>query len=385
VRILIAHVRYRRWGGEDRVVQIERRLLEEAGHEVRLVAPGPIAVRDYPGVLRSLARGRTAGDAGAIAMRAAIGDFSPEVVHVHNLFPLLGVGAVEAARDAGLPVVQTVHNYRYSCLAGTHFRDGGVCDLCAPCRYEAGVRYRCYRGSALQSRAMAAMLTDYWRSAVQGGGIATFIALAPFAAERLAGAGVEAARIVVKPNSVDASSSTRRWDSRSGVLFAGRLSPEKGIARLVRAWSEDLPTLTVGGGGPEEGAVARATLGNVLLLGHRSTEETRQLLRSARVLVLPSVWFEGGFPLVAMEALSEGTPVVAFDLGCMAGSLDARTGGALCPAGDFECLCATAAEIARADESRWTEVSDAAVGSWAREYSHGANRERLLSVYRGAR
>ena len=170
MKILLAHNRYQLAGGEDAVVAAEHDLLAENGHNVRLFSVTNDAIAGLSAKLRAAAR--TAGSAwGRDAMAREIAAFRPDIVHVHNFFPLLSPLVYDACRDTGVAVVQTLHNYRTICPGGLLMRRGRPCEECiAGTPYRAAL-HRCYRGSALGSAAVARMAdtsrqSGTWRTKV---------------------------------------------------------------------------------------------------------------------------------------------------------------------------------------------------------------------------
>jgi glycosyltransferase involved in cell wall biosynthesis len=382
VRILVAHVGYRRYGGEDRVVATEAALLRAAGHEVRVLDIPPVrTVRDAPFLLSRAAGLDTLRSRAHRALSDSLEDSAPDVLHLHNVFPLLGADALRIASGASVPVVQTLHNFRMSCLAGTHLRSGRICEECSPGQYDSGITYACYRDSRTESRIMARMVNDYWRSAVVDGGVARFIVLTEFAANRLAGHGVSEDRVVVKANSVE-SGRVVPYADREGAAFVGRLSPEKGALSLVEAWPADYPTLRLVGDGPDRARVEERAGENVVLVGHVEESRVREIVAAARVLVLPSVWYEGGFPLSGIEALAEETPVVAFRIGSMEES--ASPPWDCVELRDFPQLAARALNVMTLPKEEWNRLSAATASAFRSRYSNERNTADLVAVYESA-
>jgi glycosyltransferase involved in cell wall biosynthesis len=381
MRILVAHVNYRERGGEDAVVDTESRLLRESGHEV---APLIVPSEQFRALSRvaQLTIGARFGNHrhGRLLIRDAVEHFRPDVVHFHNLYPSLGPGAMGEASRLGCATVQTYHNYRLSCIAGTHFRANSTCDLCAPGRVGAGVVRGCYRSSALESAAMATGVSRQWRALREAVVPDVGICLTDFMRSRLLAAGAPPDALVVKPNSVADSKRIAGWADREGAVFVGRLSAEKGIAELVSAWPSHAPMLTVVGAGPLEASVAASAKWNVAFLGHLSNYEVRRHLAAARVCVVPSACLEG-LPTTALEAFAEGTPVVGFDLGAMSAVLAHQGDGMAAKAGDFGSLCRIATHVMRAPEEQWSSASRAARAAHAERYDHASNVRATLSVY----
>lgn len=310
MRVLQVHCRYRESGGEDSVVATERRLLESAGHEVEThLEHNPETVK---GSLVGLAVSPWNSGAARRVVRTAE-SFGPDVVHIHNTWFRLSPAVVRGVHEAGLPTVVTMHNYRLACLNAQLYRDGAPCEDCVGNVPWRGVTRRCYRDSTLQSAAVATTVmlhrsTGTWKSHVD-----VVIALTNFAAERLVASGVPADRIVVKGNTVNDPGPRPRSPSKSDyVLFAGRISHEKGIIDLLGAWEPNSGhglELHIAGEGPLESEVRRRLPPGVRLLGRHSSEEIRRLLLGARALVFTSRMYEGQ-PMILLEAMSTGTPVV---------------------------------------------------------------------------
>lgn len=382
MRIVIAHVRYRYRGGEDAVVDTEATLLRDAGHEVFVLEPRS-AVFDSMPLATKLEIGLCAGDHryGRCLVRRAIRAYHPDVVHFHNLYPLLGSGAIAEAASLGCATVQTLHNYRLSCVAGTHSRDGVVCEECSPGRSAHGVRHACYRSSVLQSAAMARGIGRQWQLACVERTPQVVLCLTEFMRKRLLDAGAPGDALFVKPNGVRGSSGLVPWESRSGAVFVGRLSAEKGILPLIEGWGDGCPHLTVVGEGPLEAEVSRVAESRtaVSYIGALNQNEVRARISQSRVLVLPSIWYEG-LPLVLVEALAEGTPVVGFARGaCL--SLHDIADDLLATPEDFNELRHTASKLADADEAAWTALSESCVRVHRERYDLSTSLNGLERAY----
>ncbi len=237
MKILSIHNRYQLAGGEDGVVQIEKSLLEVNGHQVYLLEVTNDDIKN--------AWDKVTTAVGAIYSYAAkklvsqkINEFQPDVVHVHNFFPLLSPSIYDACQEHGVPVVQTLHNYRLACPKAIPFRDGKVCEDCFGKLIPwSGIVHGCYRNSRLQSSVVATMnswhqLRGTWQKRVNG-----YIVFTQFQKEKMVQAGLPEQKIYIKPNftfSVDFSDqSHQRHDY---LLFVGRLSEEKGVAVLINAY-----------------------------------------------------------------------------------------------------------------------------------------------------
>jgi glycosyltransferase involved in cell wall biosynthesis len=381
VRILVAHVGYREEGGEDAVFAREVGILRRAAHEVYALNPKSAEFTDL-GLPRKLAIGWSRGDhmLGRRMIREAVDEFRPDVVHFHNLYPTLGVGAILEAKSMGCATVRTYHNYRTSCLVGTHTRQGLPCEACGPTKWGRGVLRGCYRGSRLQSVGMSLALGREWTAFVSGVVPDVAICVSDFMRQRFVAAGAPEATVRTKVNSVEFGEPldhSQRW----GVIFVGRLSPEKGIGELVNAWQPQDPPLGIAGSGPQEGLVRQLATraSNVHVLGATQHQQVRQLIRTSRVLVFPSRCYEG-MPLTVLESLAEGTPVVAYRQGVVTG-LGLPGADSLVTPGDVQLLRRRALQTHWLEKDAWNEISKACVQMHALRYADEVNLRELEKCY----
>jgi glycosyltransferase involved in cell wall biosynthesis len=380
MRVLVAHVRYRERGGEDQVFDDEVALLRSGGLEVSTLDVPAVNLQHLgSAAFAQIAMSGGNHSYGRVLLRTAVAKHRPDVVHFHNIYPLLGVGAMREARDAGCGVVRTYHNYRLSCIAGTHFHSGAICERCSPGRRAPGVLRGCYRGSRLQSLAMAAACEGEWHSLTQGGPPDVALCQTNFAREKLVGYRMPAGRIRVKPNSVEASLGNSS-EERSGAVFLGRLSPEKGVIQLVDAWGGDAPPLTVLGGGVLLPALAARRSSNLRVVGAVPHSEARLEISRARVVVVPSLAYESD-SLVIAEALAGGTPVVCFDHGALSRIGEDISTECLVPTGDFRALVRTAARIVGLPTSEWSTLSWRARVAFERNHTKARSLAMLLKIY----
>ncbi|HOC42267.1 MAG TPA: glycosyltransferase family 4 protein [Thermoanaerobaculales bacterium] len=320
MRILLVHDRYQNRGGEDLVFEAEKGLLERARHEVLVYERHNDEISDYSTWRRAdlLRRAVWATDS-AGSIRKILVQSRPQVVHFYNTFPLISPAAYYACEAEGVPVVQTLSNYRLICPGAHLLRDGRVCELCVgrTIAWDA-LRYGCYRESRAQTAVVTGMLSFHslvgtWKKCVH-----TFIALTEFSRQKFIDGGLPKDRIAVKPNFLYPDPGPRA-DDAGYALFLGRLSEEKGIATLLQAWETlpDIP-LKVVGDGPLASMVndahGRAAGAGIEVVGWRSRPEVIGLLSHASFLVLPSLCYEA-FPLTLVEAFACGVPVIGSRLG----------------------------------------------------------------------
>ena len=254
--------------------------------------------------------------------------FEPDVVHVHNLFPNWGTRWLRSVRR---PLVVTLHNYRIICAKGTLFRDGRICTACPDGTPMSAVRYGCYRGSRVATIPLAvANRRDLLEHPVVSSA-KMVIVLNEVAREVYTRYGIPKDRLVVWPNFVGAEDDPG-WSPvpspESEWLYVGRLSEEKGILRLARAWPSDTPMLIIGDG-PQRAAIEGAARSKrIRVLGLQPTEVVRASMQSAVGLVFPSTCFEN-FPMVYAEAMASGLPVLAWEPNVVAAMVSQHGTGAV--------------------------------------------------------
>ncbi len=383
LRVLVCHNRYRVTGGEDLSARAEVELLREAGGEVELYEVSNDAIPDRPGLRYGL---RTTWSQEAYAeVRRRLRTGRHHLVHVQNFFPLLSPAVFWAARREGVPVVAALRNFRLACLNGLLFRDGRVCEDCLGRWPLWGVWYRCYRKSRAASAATAGMLLAHrtlgtWRRAVD-----VYVVPSAFAKRKLAEAGLDPSRLVVKPNFVHPDPGPGLGEG-GFVLYAGRLSPEKGIGTLLEAWRRlgGHPELVVVGRGPLAGEVERAAReeGGISYRGPVEPAEVLRLMADATAVVVPSVWYET-FGRVVAESFAVGTPVVASAIGPLAEMVAAGRNGVLVPPGDADALARAVREL-WANPEALAAMRAGARATYEAHYTAERNLDILEGIYRQA-
>jgi glycosyltransferase involved in cell wall biosynthesis len=386
MKILIVHNAYQQAGGEDLVVECESRLLADNGHIVIEHRRHNDELHDRSRIDMAFAGGSAVWSSVSYrALRDVIAVEKPDLAHFHNTFPLISPSAYYACANANVPVVQTLHNYRILCPAGTFFRNGHVCESCMDCSLPwPGVVHRCYRGNIGATSAIAAMIGTHRLLGTWKKKISLYIALSDFARKKFIEGGLPSDRIVVKPNFIHPDPGPKQGVG-DYALYVGRLAEEKGLRTLLTAWSllrEPVP-LRIAGDGPMRAEISEQINSKrivaVELLGSVARREVSKLMHGARFLVFPSLWYEG-FPLAIAEAFACGLPAVTSRLGTMAEIIaDGRNGLQFVP-GD-------AAGFASAVEWAWThpaemeEMGRTARGEYTARYTPDQNYKQLLELY----
>lgn len=382
MKVLTVHNEYQQAGGEDLVFEEEADLLESRGHRVTRYRASNDRV---PELGRARLAKETFWSSGAYReLRDIIRGARPDVMHLHNTFPLISPSAYYAASSEGVPVVQTLHNYRLLCPNGLFFRDGGPCEDCLGKAFPwPGVLHACYRESRPTTGLVAAMLSAHRALGTYSSKVDAYIALTEFARGKFTQGGLPSEKLYVKPNFVHPDPGPGDGDG-GYVLFVGRLSPEKGVQTLLSAWrrlGKRAAPLKIVGDGPLAEVVARAAAANprVEWIGQKTPSEVSGLMRGALALVFPSEWYET-FGRVAAESFAAGTPVIAADHGAVAELVDhGRTGLRFRP-GDVADLAAQVVRLLDDGEER-ARMRLAARAEYEAHYTAEENYRRLIGIY----
>lgn len=377
MRVLIVHNAYQQRGGEDSVVDSEAALLRRFGHDVELMTRHNDDVAQMSSL--ALVKDTFWSAKSAQAFKEVAAAFQPDVVHVHNTFPLVSPSVYWAAGSLRLPVVQTLHNFRLMCPQAMFLREGKVCEDCLGKLPWRGAVRGCYRGSVAQSTVLASMVSAHRLMGTWQHKVRRYIALNEFCRQKFIAGGLPAERVVIKPNFVE--SGPCAVGPRHGFLFVGRLSPEKGADVLAHAAGR-APELVVrvAGTGPE--AAVFNGLANVDLLGSLAGGAVMREMAGASALVLPSIWYEN-FPRTLVEAFASGLPVIASRIGALADIVEDGVTGLLFEPGNGEDL---------AQKMQWMAAHPdkaVAMGLEARRryeqlYSPEVNVRQLVEIYDAA-
>lgn len=383
MRVLMLHNRYLIPGGEDQSTAAETALLRDAGHEVELLEEDNRRIEQL-GKIRTAFRTIWSPESyRTIYEKLRTGSF--DVLHVQNFFPLWSPSVYYAAARAHIPVVQTLRNYRLMCVNATFFRDGHLCEDClgkiAPWN---GIVHACYRESRAASAVLAGMagghkLIGTWKNKVQ-----VYVALTEFARDKYIAGGLPAEKIVVKPNFVHPAPLPGNGGG-GYALYIGRLSSEKGITTMLKAWqtaTNPVP-LKIAGEGPLKELVASACSNHSIeYLGSKASPEIMELLRSAEFLVFPSEWYEG-MPRTVIEAFAAGTPVLASKIGATLSMITSGENGFHFAPADISALREKVEWCSR-NLHEVRSLRGNARKTFEEKYTGEANIEMLLAIYRKA-
>jgi glycosyltransferase involved in cell wall biosynthesis len=309
-------------GGEDTTVQAESELMRMKGHDVFVYFFDNASFGDGIGGKLNAGFSAIYNRSSAAKIRKVLVDFKPDIVHVHNFFFAASPSVLMEVHKLRVPLAVTIQNYRLICANAFLLRNNKVCDLCVSHDFPwYGVKYKCYHGSAVQSAAVGAMAAIHkwlgtWKKVVD-----LYIMPSAFARNKLmhSSFNVDEQKTAVKPNFIQDPGVADNSSRQDNYLFIGRLSMEKGVDVLLKAFTQ-LPDqrLVVAGDGPERENLMRTYghLKNVEFVGHKNKEEVLALMRTCRALIFPSIWYEG-LPLTIIESFATGTPVIGSNLGAM--------------------------------------------------------------------
>lgn len=386
MKILLVHNHYRYPGGEDEAFHRERGLLRSAGHHVieytrhsgEMVAGGIWANAEIG--LRSINALESVEH-----LRSLLQKEKPEVAHFHNTFPLISPGAYYPCRAAGVPVIQTLQNYRLICPAATLYRNGEICEECLDRSLLRGVLHGCYRGSRPASAAVALMLAVHRRLHTWTKIVDHYIAPTEFVRRKFLQAGMPAGKISVKPNFVYPDPGVHQGDGKY-ALYIGRLAPEKGVGTLLHAWTligQHIPLRIVGDGPVKQALQAQAEkahLEKVRFEGWIPQEQVRAILKHAAFLIFPSEWYEP-FGLGIAEAFACGVPVIASAKGALMETVESGKTGLHFVPSDPKDLAAKV-EWAWTHPTAMKSMGVAARAEYQATYTAKRNYDLLMEIYR---
>jgi glycosyltransferase involved in cell wall biosynthesis len=391
VKVLIAHNRYRSEfpSGEDRVVDTEAAALRGAGHTVTHFERRSDDIANWPRLRRaalplSVIWSRSARQ----ELQAAIRRDRPDVIHVHNTFPLLTASVLAAGTEARVPIVVTIHNYKLSCASGDFFRAGTVCHDCAGRLGLPGIVHGCYRGSRLTTAPVVAgtvLNRQSWRTRPSA-----YIFISESQRRAMESMNLPLSRSFVKWNLVPRTPAGATHDE-GRVSYLGRLDQAKGLSVLMDGWDCYLGRsgdanlrLSIAGNGPLMPVIREWAGGreSVDLLGVLDRDGCRDLIARSRAVVVPSAW-EETFGLVVVEAMAGGVPVIAARHGSLPELVSDGLNGALFGPGDPGDLSSVLEGVA-ADPDRWRQLGAAARRTYEAQWDPEANLAQLIDIYRFA-
>lgn len=388
MRILLAHNFYGSAlpSGENQVFKIEREMLRSRGHEVEdfVRHSDEIKGKGAWGLVRG-ALSTPWNPWAAAGIQRKVEKFRPDVVHVHNTFPLLSPAIFQAIGNRAARVL-TLHNYRLFCPAAIPMRrDGTICTRCLDQHSVLpSIQYGCYRGSRVANMPLAASVALHQFLGTWDRQVDAFIALTDFQRELMVKAGLPSDRVFVKPNFFPGNPVTVEWGRRNNVVvFAGRLSSEKGVGTLIKAWAQwgtEAPELRIIGDGSLRGKLEMLARGaRVNFLGQVPSTQAQSEISHAKLLILPSECFEC-FPMVIREAFAFGTPAAVTNVGPLPSIVQHHKNGVVFNAGDPSSLLHVVSEVWQTP-GKMQEMGAKARLTYETHYTEDINYQLLMAIY----
>jgi glycosyltransferase involved in cell wall biosynthesis len=377
MRVLVLHNRYRQLGGEDRAVDAETAMLR--AHGIDVVSHQA----DNEGSFVQLARHASWSEPSYQAVERLCRELRPDVAHVHNFWASLTPAVHGACHAAGVPTVQSLHNYRLFCVNALLLRNGALCTDCLGHSPWRGMLRRCYNDSAAASAVVANMIASNrrWNTWSE---VDAFIAPSEHARSLFIRGGIDGERLRVKPNfAEDPGPAVRPPSACRTIVYAGRLSPEKGLRTLLSAWAAIKNgaglKLSIIGDGPEAEYLRRHAGANVELLGRQSSDAVASAIKNARAVMAPSICFET-FGNSIVEAYACGRPVIASDIGASTELVIEGRTGLKFEAGNVSALAEAIRRIG-ADPALADDMGSNARAEYLSRFTPGRNFEMLMAIY----
>jgi glycosyltransferase involved in cell wall biosynthesis len=382
MKVLMIHNRHAFRGGEDTVVEITAELLRRRQVQIHIErAESPLLKGEPFGKIKGFARGIYSPSAYRYVL-SLIEREMPDVVHVHSRLPLFSPSALVGLKQANVPVVMTCHDFGLICPTSDHFSRGKACESC-----NGGKEYWCVlkncKGNILESFAYAIRSALARRQRIYHKTVTLFIVLTQFAKKCLVASGFNESQIVILPNMIKIQDTAVAPGQGQYVAFAGRMTPEKGVETLLEAAAE-LPELRVrlAGDGPILSKVSKTAPPNSTFLGRLDSQKMWEFYRNSRFLVLPSLWFEM-CPMVILEAMGHGLPVIASRIGGLAEIVEDGVTGLLFETGSSEDL-RNKMKLLWQNPDLCLLMGQAARKKAMREYSEEIYYKRLMVIYEKA-
>lgn len=375
MKILQAHNFYQLSGGEDTVVASERLLLEENGHSVIPYYKHNNQLKGSFKEKLKLINNTSWSKVAFDEVDALLKEHQPDVCHVHNFLPLISPSIYDACIQNGVPVIQTLHNYRLICANGLFSREGQICEDCLGKSPMGAVKKKCYRDSFVQTYMVADMLQKHNKRDTWASKVDRFICMTTFAKNKFVEHGLPEEKIVVKSNFV--ADQVVNEKKESYLVYVGRLEKEKGVDLLIKTAASLPIKIKVLGEGCLTSELSQ--ISNIEVMGQRSPKETIECIAKAKALLFPSILYEG-MPMTILEAFSVKTPVIATNIGAMKSMIQHQKTGLLFELNSQNAFL-DAIKFSLENENKMKEISNFAYEEFSLKYSKRSNYQALITLY----
>jgi glycosyltransferase involved in cell wall biosynthesis len=392
MKILVCHNYYRSSApsGEDAVANNEVKLLKEHGHEVITYNKFNDDLDDSSLINKLIiAKNTIWSNSTYKELTDFLAVHKPDITHFHNTFPQISPSAYSACKNHGVPVIQTIHNYRFICPGALLQRKNVPCEDCVGNNFFPALRHRCYRNSLSATGTLVAMISFNRLVGSYHNNIDRYIALTEFAASRLIAGGLPKEKIVTKPNYLPEPPIVGSGGTYYAV-YVGRLSEEKGLRTLLDAFDRVRSLqLKVLGDGPlraELEATAKSKNLNIEFMGFQDKDVILSTIRNALVQIVPSEWYEG-FPMVILEAFACGTPVIASRIGSLTEVIKSGITGYHFTAGNSKELAScinNIATIANSQPNQYHQIRTNSRLQFENHFTAERNIKLLTNIYEEA-
>lgn len=371
MNILQIHNFYKNRGGEHFVLESEKKLLEENGHKV-------IQINADNNNLKIYIKKRHSFYSKIIN---TINNYKIDIAHIHNVHHIIGPKIYKILSNKNIPIVQTLHNFRFLCINGLFYDNkNNICELCKDGNLINSVVKKCYHNSYLLSFLMANRVRKTKKYVKKY--VSRFIALNSFAKNKMVEGGFDKNKISIKPNFLR-NNKIKKYSDKNYALYIGRLSREKGIGYLLKAF-EDLDfELKIAGSGPFKNIVKKYSdkHDNIDYLGYVSGKQKIEYLSNCSFIIVPSTWYEM-FPISILEAYKYIKPVIATDLGGIPEIVKDGISGFLFEKDNIESLKNSINKIIKG--KKYIKMGKNARKIFEKKYTAEENYRLLMDIYQKA-
>jgi glycosyltransferase involved in cell wall biosynthesis len=380
MKLLFVHNFYQIPGGEDSVFYNELKLLKIYGIDIETYTVHNKNINSYLSKI-SVIIFTIFNSVAFFKFYIYLSKLKPDIVHIHNFFPLLSPSIFWACKLKKIPVVHTLHNFRIVCPTATLMLDGQITEKSINRNSWWAIKKRVYKNSLVGTAVLSGMIEFNKFIGTWNNAVTKLIALTDFAKQKYIEAGISESKLVVKPNFVDGSTPPD-FNKENYGIFVGRLSEEKGIEHLLKAWKNiDYPLLVVGDG-PQKDLLINNSNSNVIYKGKLDKSDVMELVSKAKFLVMASTWYEG-LPMVLVEALSVGTPCIVPNLGGMASVIKDNICGLRYQPNDIDDMRKTVNQLI-ADQELAERLAQGAYNEFMENYTPQKNYQQLIDIYQSA-
>lgn len=387
MKVLIIHNKYSNYGGEDKIVEQQYNIFKKNGIDVRLYCKDNNFINKFTKINKfKLIKEAYYSMQVEKELLIFLVDFKPDIIHIHNIYPLVSPVVYDLFSKMNIPIVQTLHNYRFICPNGLMFNNNIVCEKCLQKdSYYHCFFNKCYHNSYVQSLWYA----DVIRRANNKGlfnKINKFIALNIFVKDKMVKKGFDSSKIRVIPNCIiNNDNNFPDYYKEDYYIFIGRLSNEKGITTLVKAFTKMKNIkLKIVGDGPLKEAInaylKHNDLNNIELLGFKKGQEKEELISKAKAIIIPSECYEN-FPTVVLEAFSFGTLAIASSVGGLQYMIEENYNGVKFSAGNFYEL-KEKISLLDIDSDRILKLSKNAYDTYKKLYTEDTYYKSHMNLYK---